>query len=195
MSRWSTQQEALPNHDGVKLRVSDQDQPLTFHQIIALWCDEPGFCRFFNDTLASLSYSAFRWETPCLSNNDRPFECVVINSPGLARAADPQAFAEHFATAGEAKAITFDNLRGDATLIVPCPLAAHSAYPHLAAFVRDAPQAQQQELWRQTGIAMQHRKGNTSVWLGTAGAGVAWLHVRLDSRPKYYSYSPYTATA
>ena len=25
----------------------------------------------------------------------------------------------------------------------------------------------------------------------TAGAGVAWLHVRLDDQPKYYSHTPY----
>jgi hypothetical protein len=29
------------------------------------------------------------------------------------------------------------------------------------------------------------------VWLSTAGAGVSWLHVRLDDRPKYYGYRPY----
>jgi hypothetical protein len=27
--------------------------------------------------------------------------------------------------------------------------------------------------------------------LSTAGAGVSWLHVRLDDHPKYYSYEPY----
>jgi len=30
-------------------------------------------------------------------------------------------------------------------------------------------------------------------WLSTAGGGVAWLHVRLDTRPKYYRYNPYRA--
>lgn len=27
--------------------------------------------------------------------------------------------------------------------------------------------------------------------LSTAGAGVRWLHVRVDDRPKYYHYRPY----
>ena len=26
------------------------------------------------------------------------------------------------------------------------------------------------------------------VWLSTSGMGVAWLHFRLDQRPKYYTY-------
>ncbi len=28
-------------------------------------------------------------------------------------------------------------------------------------------------------------------WLNTEGGGVAWLHVRIDQRPKYYHYAPY----
>jgi len=28
----------------------------------------------------------------------------------------------------------------------------------------------------------------------TAGAGVSWLHVRLDDRPKYYGFKPYKKT-
>ena len=29
------------------------------------------------------------------------------------------------------------------------------------------------------------------LWLSTAGLGVYWLHLRLDTRPKYYSFQPY----
>ena len=41
------------------------------------------------------------------------------------------------------------------------------------------------------GGAVQRRLGTKPVWLSTAGAGVSWLHVRLDDRPKYYGYAPY----
>ena len=41
------------------------------------------------------------------------------------------------------------------------------------------------------GAAMQRRLGAKPVWLSTAGAGVSWLHVRLDDRPKYYGYAPF----
>jgi hypothetical protein len=61
----------------------------------------------------------------------------------------------------------------------------------LAAFVRHAPQRQRQALWQTVGEAMARRIGHQPVWLSTAGAGVAWLHVRLDNRPKYYSHGPY----
>jgi hypothetical protein len=31
------------------------------------------------------------------------------------------------------------------------------------------------------------------MWLSTSGLGVAWLHIRLDSTPKYYQHQPYTS--
>ena len=39
--------------------------------------------------------------------------------------------------------------------------------------------------------AIAARVGAEPVWLSTAGAGVPWLHVRLDDRPKYYGFGPY----
>lgn len=39
---------------------------------------------------------------------------------------------------------------------------------------------------------MQQNLNDAPIWLNTAGAGVPWLHIRLDSRPKYYRYQPYT---
>ncbi len=46
-------------------------------------------------------------------------------------------------------------------------------------------------LWELVGEAMQRRPSHEPVWFSPAGAGVSWLHVRLDDRPKYYGYEPY----
>jgi hypothetical protein len=46
-------------------------------------------------------------------------------------------------------------------------------------------------LWRATAETLLDRISDTPTWLSTAGLGVIWLHLRLDSRPKYYSYRPY----
>jgi len=35
------------------------------------------------------------------------------------------------------------------------------------------------------------RLSDRPLWISTAGMGVNWLHVRLDSRPKYYRHAPY----
>jgi len=40
---------------------------------------------------------------------------------------------------------------------------------------------------------MQKQISDRPTWLSTAGLGVYWLHLRLDSRPKYYRYQPYKA--
>lgn len=112
-------------------------------------------------------------------------------APPLKQRADPQSFAEHFANAADAGVVVFPNVGGDAVLIAPCPNASPSCYAHLAAFVRGAPEWQQQSLWRTVGEAAAARVGIKPVWLSTAGAGVAWVHVRLDDRPKYYGYDAY----
>ena len=70
-------------------------------------------------------------------------------------------------------------------------IAAPSVFAHLAAFVRGAPAQQRHVLWQRVADAMMRRLSGQPVWLSTAGAGVSWLHVRLDDRPKYYSFSEY----
>jgi hypothetical protein len=143
--------------------------------------------------LADAPYSAFRWETPPItcSSADRPFEFALLNSPELETKPDPDAFAKHFASRAGDDVVSFPNLSHDALLVVPRPLGQASAYKHIAAFVREAPEAQRHLLWRLVGDLMEHRLGTSPVWLNTAGAGVSWLHVRLDEKPKYYRHAPY----
>ncbi|MEQ1906350.1 MAG: hypothetical protein ABL888_19360 [Pirellulaceae bacterium] len=108
----------------------------------------------------------------------------------MAHRPDPNAFAEYFNDTGRDIAV-FTNLSNDAILIVPYPIAEDSAYGHLATFVRFAPESQRHSLWREVGIVLGRRIGDTPVWVSTAGAGVSWLHVRLDDRPKYYGFKRY----
>jgi hypothetical protein len=102
---------------------------------------------------------------------------------------DTEAFAEHFRH--DREVVTFGNLGGDALLVVPCPEAGGTDFSHLASFTKTASPSLQQALWTEVGHALESRIGERTIWLSTAGHGVAWLHVRLDSRPKYYSYEPY----
>lgn len=178
--------------DGVlRFAAIHAGKPANFADVIRAWQTDADFRTLFNTTLTEAPFSAFRWETPGVtaSTATRPFEFVLLDDPDLARRPDADAFAEHFRA--KQAVVAFANLRGDATLVVPCPLAAHSAYGHLAAFVREAPESQRDALWALVGEAMSHRIGAKPVWLSTAGAGVSWLHVRLDDRPKYYGHDPY----
>jgi hypothetical protein len=125
---------------------------------------------------------------------DREFEFALLNCEPLNRQVDRHAFAQHFENVRDAaqSVVTFQNLAGDAILVAPCPKAEElDIYAHLASFLREAPAEQCDQLWNCVASRMQNRISDRPVWLSTAGMGVAWLHVRLDDRPKYYGYAPY----
>lgn len=190
---WTSRIEKLTDTHGMRYSIYRNETPATFADVLHSWQNDPAFRSMFNALLADASLLAFRWETPPVTATTvtRPFEFVLLNSPGLTRRPDPDAFSEHFKPSTDAYIVEFSNLGGDAIMIVPCPKTDLPAYVHLAAFVREAPESQRHALWRQVGEAMTRRLGAKPVWLSTAGAGVSWMHVRLDDRPKYYGFEPY----
>ena len=191
---WSSSSESLIQMRGVRVRLEFSGKPASFAAVLSAWQFSADFRAMFNAVLSKAPYSAFLWETPPLTseNTVSPFECVVIDSPGLGRAPDPASFADQFKKSPGVSVIAFPNLSGDALMIVPRQVAPTTAYGHLAAFVRDAPEAQHQALWQLVGESLARRVGSKPVWVNTAGAGVPWLHLRLDDRPKYYHFEPYT---
>lgn len=180
---------------------------LSFADVLDLWADAgdidgdaeraegDDFVQWFCQLLAEQRLCAFRFETPPVTQNgiDREFEFVLVDCPALGSvSADVSPFAEPLAMGNEADSvIAFPNLRGDAWMIVPRPQTDESCYAHLAVFLRRAPREQKRKLWRTVAAALRARLSDQPVWLSTAGLGVSWLHVRLDSRPKYYSHRPY----
>jgi hypothetical protein len=190
---WTSRSEELAAERGLRVFFDFDTKPATFADVLHGWQNDATFRSMFNAVLADAPFSAFRWETPPVTTATatRPFEFVLLDSPWLARPPDPEAFAEHFTQSPADSVLAFSNLGGDAIMVVPYPKSALSAYGHLAAFVRVAPAAQRHALWRCVGEVMAQRISNKPVWLSTAEGGVAWLHVRLDDRPKYYSFGPY----
>lgn len=190
---WTARCSELESRRGLHFAIDRQSRPATFGDILQAWRDDAAFRSLFSRLLAEVPFAAFRWETPPVTSSTvtGEFEFVILDSPALVRQPDREAFSEHFASATDEGVTVIPNLSGDAILIVPCPLAAPSCYGHLAAFVRGAPERQQQALWNAVGKSMERRIGSRPVWLSTAGGGVSWLHVRLDDRPKYYAFAPY----
>jgi hypothetical protein len=186
------EQQLLSEYDGLRFAISKDGRPLSYGDVIDAWQNSKEFREQFSEQLADSPYKAFRWETPAVTRTmlAQPLEFVLLNSPRLERPVEPEAFAEHFQGA-TGPVVSFANLGRDAIMVVPCPLTDEKAYGHLAAFVRRAPVSQQHALWQEIGDAMAKRVDDVPVWLSTAGAGVSWLHVRLDDRPKYYGYEPY----
>ncbi|MEZ6057638.1 MAG: hypothetical protein R3C01_13135 [Planctomycetaceae bacterium] len=168
---------------------------LRFADVLTLWHSDSTFCNYYTALLAESPFDAYRWETPPLTaaTVNQPFEFVLLNSPGFcSRKTDRHTYGSYFTTDDtDHGVVSFANLSGDATLVVPSPRADISAYGHLAAFIRNAPKEQIEAFWRVLSNRVKSNLGQTPVWLSTAGGGVAWLHVRLDSRPKYYGFAPY----
>jgi hypothetical protein len=161
-------------------------------------------------------YMAFFFETPPATRataSTRPFEFVLVDAPRLAVFADEKPDHTTFATQleacqADAAACVFPSLGKDALLIVPrFPTTVGQVhnnnkeallfYAHLASFLRQGSPHQVRALWSLVGSTFWKRLTSETtsesepVWLSTSGMGVAWLHFRLDQRPKYYAYDPY----
>jgi hypothetical protein len=178
-----------------RYRLLRDGKTLTWSEVVDCWKNDQAFRCFFISILVDAPFPAFFWETPPVTNAtiDQEFEFVLVDSQQLVGArTDQQAFANHFASAqSSASVIEFSNLGGDATLVVPCPREPMSAYSQLSTFVRGAPEDQQHQLWALVGATLERQLGAQPVWLNTSGLGVYWLHIRLDSTPKYYTHAPY----
>ncbi len=191
-STWKANAQATPERGTTRYTLQLGEKVLSFSEVISGWKTDAGFRAFFNELLARASYAAFFWETPPVkqATTAAPFEFVLVDSKHLAGVtANPAPFEAHFEAGNWV--VEFGNLGGDAYLIVPCPSGRQEWYAHLAAFVRDAPPEQQHVLWQRVGEAYERQLSTVPKWLSTAGLGVSWLHVRIDSRPKYYRYKPY----
>ncbi len=168
--------------------------------------------------IASSPFDSVLFETPgCnwINSATKPFEFALVNQPSLKSFAegnpDRHAFEEYFTSQscssigndGDQLAVcAFPNLGKDATLISPLPQSDinEATYSHLASFIRNAPKEQVAQFWKRSARAFidelkhKHERVNeyAGTWFSTNGMGVAWLHLRIDSLPKYYSYVPFT---
>lgn len=184
---------------GLRATFHDDGRKLSWREVATRWRSDAAFRDAFLDVLSGASSEAYFWETlpSSRATRDRPFEQVLLGAPALARVApDPAPFAVPLAESRDVAVDAvhaFDNLGGDARLIVPARSGPMDAYPHLAAFARRAPAAQRHALWARVGAELEARweASDAPVWVSTSGLGVAWVHVRLDARPKYYHHAPY----
>jgi len=196
-ARYNAETTSLIQGRVLHFRLACGDRQLAWSDVIRMWQDAESFRRFFVATLQNVPFSAFFWETPPVTEltTHKNFEFVIVEAKQLVGVPpDHQAFASYFTPANSGSSVVeFPNLGGDASLIVPCPAGPLSAYSHIASFTREAPDAQQHQLWKMVGAALERNLGTQPVWLNTSGAGIHWLHIRLDSTPKYYTYNPYRA--
>jgi len=159
--------------------------------------EEGPFLDTFIATLRNSPFKAYFFETPYVNNEiiDTQFEFVLVEAPQLYNAPeDRRAFSEHFSDSHRS-AVKFSNLGADASLVAPRPLSDSPVYTHLAVFMNKASSPEVKEFWSlagQTALETINHRKRQPVWISTSGLGVYWLHLRFDSRPKYYQYDPYS---
>ncbi len=185
----------MPGGVGEKVAVLIGDRRLTFGEVVEGWREDGRFRAFFLAILDQTPAADFFWETPPIGRGalDRPYEHVAIDARGaLAGRASSAAFRAALRPAS-GSVVSFANLSGDATLVAPRPVLGRRGYGHLAAFLRSGPESQRHDLLITLAGAIDQWLQNSDrrLWVSTAGLGVPWLHVRLDSRPKYYQHEPY----
>lgn len=176
----------------VKYQIQDFQGKLSYRNWIESLKHSEDFIKFFNDILKNNSFRAFFWEVKPISKDqlDSAFEFVIVESTTLSRIqTDSTPFQKYFSDGKEV--VSFPNLGGDAQLIVPTDLKKTVTYPHIAEFVRNAPVSQAINFWKTVGHQFGNHIDKLPKWLSTAGLGVYWLHIRIDSRPKYYRHNPY----
>src|SRR5437868_4666742 len=95
---WTPRSEQLANGRGIRVVIDLGSSPISYADVLRRWQDDADFRSIFNGLLADSPFSAFRWETPpiTIASATRPFEFVLLDSPGLASNPDADAFAEHF---------------------------------------------------------------------------------------------------
>lgn len=176
-----------------RYRPTDRGRVLSVSDVLAAWRNDGAFATAFSQLLAGISFDAYLWETPPATQDTlhHPFEFTITDCPALSRRPDPSPFRNQLETTGSHGVARFPNLSGDATLIVPEPFPEDADYAHLGSFARTAPGKLQRRLWCAAAEAVEARLGRRPLWLSTSGLGVAWLHMRIDDRPKYYAYEPY----
>jgi hypothetical protein len=164
---------------------------LTFRQLFELLQDSSDFATWYTRQLKESRFPCYFWEHPPLTRTtiDLDAEFALVNAPMLHNLRPNAASFRSYFTAGEV--VSFRNLGGDAILIAPSPVDASQGYAHLSAFLHKAPDSQVRALWHSVGQTICNALTDKPIWLSTSGLGVAWLHVRLDSSPKYYQHQPY----
>ena len=181
------------NDNGARLRFLCNQKPLSFKEVLDIWATSDEGIDCYIDGLKKLDFSQFYWEHPALEAKSLhvPYEFMVLKTDHFnKRTVDTNSFSKYLNSEMQVEA--FDNLGRNAKLVVPTKKSNIETYKHLGAFIHNAPITQTRALFKEIGRSMKAEieKGKI-IWLSTAGLGVIWLHIRLDTIPKYYKIATY----
>lgn len=175
----------------LRFKLLQNGTELSFAEVLDKWRSDEDFVRWYTDLLVSSPWPAAYWEHPPLWEDklDEVYEFSLRAAGALANLSqNPVRYRSYFSGG---LITTFLSLGKDALLVVPEPRNDETNYTHLLSFLRSADFNQIKALWSRTSISVTERLSERPLYLSTHGTGVAWLHVRLDERPKYYGDGRY----
>jgi len=181
------------NRNTELIKIMYNNEPITWDNFLNNNTDD--FLLFFNKIFKDSAFNFFYFETPqiILQNN---VEFVLINASILAgNNGDYTPFKEYFEEQSYPKSVVFNNISGDAELIVPVPPSNTSGVWKVAAslgvYTRQASNESIIDFWRTSFNQINVALGEYDPYVSTSGEGVKYLHLRISHTPKYYKYKPY----
>jgi len=178
--------------DTHRVRIYQGQNQLTWKDFIALCTNDSNFREFYCDVLAGSPWENFFWECTAAKsiNSMDNFEHVTVQAPSFGQA-NPEDFKEHLSHGGKL-AVSFRNNQNDAMLVSVTEIGPRNQYGHIAAFIRGASREQKSALFAELGSILSATiTERGTVYCSTDGTGVPWVHLRLDSQPKYYRTAEY----
>ena len=131
--------------------------------------------------------SQFLWETsPIYKDKDTNYEEEFIICKQLDNQVnDYSSFSEHIHKSKDSNVVSFFNLSKTSKLIAPMP--KNKDYTSIKLFIDNADKEQQISFWKKIAEEIDNILiNNDKIWVSTHGLGVPYLHVRIDTFPKYY---------
>lgn len=190
-------------------RIFKGEEPLTYNILAQdLESETENILKgLISDILKDSQFKAFFWEfAPVvpIEAKDTAVSFAITQSKQLEKIEqNSRPFKKHISKAREldVDVAVFKSLGGDAELIIPAPSANDEMlgyYSHIAGFVRNGKETEIFSLFRVLGNKLNERfidkekmRSAKPLWISTSGLGVYFLHLRLDSRPKYYVHKPF----
>ena len=198
--------------------VDKEGKQALYSEVALMLAENAAFRRDFAEVLRTgVDYDAYFFETPGVNSRTvakKDFEFALLKAPELSGVkTDGSPFEQKLIGGCTDKKLnvnvtSFPSTNKDAILLAPCPTKGTEIEPdftteehaHLASFMRKGSAAQTDELLTDVGkalksILLSSKAKPRNFWLSTSGTGVHWLHVRVDTIPKYYTYEPYKAAS
>lgn len=178
--------------NAIEYVVYVDDKRISFDEAMNLLSNNKSFINKFIAILRNVDFEGYFLE---IAPSDRLFEFTLVNAPRFRNIrANPAPFRNKLKDCDKGvDVVSFMNLSGTSELLVPCPIVKDKeVYAHISNFVRYAPTEQIHSLLKEIPVQVDILRSHYNpIWVNTHGLGVYWLHLRLDSVPKYYQTRKY----